>query len=95
MGRKSAATPRGIPTPEELRRRAFEPAPPAAPRYVLTELARGFLLSQTEPERARKFASQFVQEQSGGPLAHAPLHERPLAQRPTRFAPPSVGPLDP
>ncbi|MCI4335351.1 MAG: hypothetical protein L3K04_06995 [Thermoplasmata archaeon] len=70
-----------------------EPGAVRAPRYVLTELARGFLLNQTQPERARQFASQFIQEQSGGPLAHVPLHERPLAQRPSRF--PVPAPQDP
>ncbi|MCI4345140.1 MAG: hypothetical protein L3K07_00065 [Thermoplasmata archaeon] len=55
----------------------------------MTELARGFLLNQSEPGRASRFASQFLQEQTGGPLSHAPLHERPLAIRPARFVPPT------
>ncbi|MCI4362982.1 MAG: hypothetical protein L3K13_01570 [Thermoplasmata archaeon] len=44
-------------------------------------------MNQSEPGRASRFASQFLQEQTGGPLSHAPLHERPLALRPIRYLP--------
>jgi hypothetical protein len=36
------------------------------PRAVLTELARGFLMSQgSDPESARRFAQTFLKEQAG------------------------------
>jgi len=38
------------------------------PRAVLTELARGFLMSQqSDPEGARRFAQTFLRERSGVP----------------------------
>lgn len=37
------------------------------PRAVLTELARGFLLAQSDPERAKRFASSFLKEHVGRP----------------------------
>lgn len=45
--------------------------PEAAGREVLTELARGFLLGlgSEDPRPAARFASQFLTEQAGIPLA--------------------------
>ena len=54
------------------------------PRAVLTELARGFLLSQdADPERAKRFASSFLRERAGppGPGRIVPMNRRPTVHR--------------
>ncbi len=49
-------------------------------RAVLTELARGFLISQSaDPERAKRFAASFLREQQGPPV--------PTRVVPFRFVP--------
>ncbi len=49
-------------------------------RAVLTELARGFLISQNaDPERAKRFAASFLREQQGPPV--------PTRVIPFRFVP--------
>jgi hypothetical protein len=53
-------------------------------RAVLTELARGFLLSQdADPERAKRFASSFLRERAGppGPGRIVPMNRRPTVHR--------------
>jgi hypothetical protein len=62
--------------------RSFKEVVPA--RAVLTELARGFLLSQTgDPERARQFASMFLRERAGRPSSGriVPINRRPTVRR--------------
>jgi hypothetical protein len=54
------------------------------PRAVLTELARGFLLTQNaDPERAKRFASSFLRERAGppGPGRIVPINRRPTVHR--------------
>ena len=54
------------------------------PRAVLTELARGFLLTQgADPERAKRFASSFLRERAGppGPGRIVPMNRRPTVHR--------------
>jgi hypothetical protein len=54
------------------------------PRAVLTELARGFLLTHDgDPERAKKFAMSFLREQTGppGPGRIIPINRRPTVRR--------------
>jgi len=54
------------------------------PRAVLTELARGFLLSQgDDPERAKRFASSFLRERAGppGPGRIVLINRRPTVHR--------------
>jgi hypothetical protein len=54
------------------------------PRVVLTELARGFLLSQdADPERAKRFATSFLRERAGppGPGRIVPMNRRPTVHR--------------
>jgi hypothetical protein len=54
------------------------------PRAVLTELARGFLLSQSaDPERAKRFATSFLRERAGppGPGRIVPMNRRPTVHR--------------
>jgi hypothetical protein len=54
------------------------------PRAVLTELARGFLLSQgADPERAKRFASSFLREQAGrsGTARIIPVDRRARVRR--------------
>jgi len=54
------------------------------PRAVLTELARGFLLSQdADPERAKRFATSFLRERAGppGPGRIVPMNRRPTVHR--------------
>lgn len=53
-------------------------------RAVLTELARGFLLSAPDPERAKRFASSFLKEQQAGhnaPGRVVPLNRQPAVRR--------------
>jgi hypothetical protein len=53
-------------------------------RAVLTELARGFLLSQdADPERAKRFATTFLRERAGppGPGRIIPMNRRPTVHR--------------
>jgi len=53
-------------------------------RAVLTELARGFLLSHdADPERAKRFASSFLRERAGppGPGRIVPMNRRPTVHR--------------
>jgi hypothetical protein len=53
-------------------------------RAVLTELARGFLMVQSDdPERAKQFASSFLREQAGRPGSErsVPPSRRPMVRR--------------
>lgn len=54
-------------------------------RAVLTELARGFLLTAGEdPEQAKRFASSFLREQQSGrpsPGRIVPLNRQPAVRR--------------
>ena len=53
-------------------------------RAVLTELARGFLLAQSaDPERAKRFASTFLREQTTrpGPGRIVPINRQPAVRR--------------
>ena len=76
-------------TPVRTRRFDEPPAPGSLedivpPRAVLTELARGFLMAQSaDPERAKRFASSFLREQSGHPTPGriVPLNRLPTVRR--------------
>ncbi len=53
-------------------------------RAVLTELARGFLLSSDDPERAKRFAATFLREQQSGrpsPGRIVPVSRQPTVRR--------------
>lgn len=53
-------------------------------RAVLTELARGFLLSAPDPERAKRFATSFLKEQQAAhpPTGRVvPLNRQPAVRR--------------
>ena len=66
---------RGAPPPDPRPIAEIVPA-----RAVLTELARGFLISQAaDPERAKRFAASFLREQQGPPV--------PTRVIPFRFVP--------
>lgn len=73
------------------RERKADPAPAGLPiseivpaRAVLTELARGFLLSAPDPERAKRFATSFLREQQAArpaPGRVVPLNRQPTVRR--------------
>lgn len=65
-----------IPPPSHRREEPLHSVEEVVPaRLVLTELARGFLLSQGDPVRASRFARRFLHEQA---TIRAPENPPPL-----------------